>query len=85
MKSTIEQLTGAQRKALALFYETPTYEALKALCQLEIDGLAKDALDSPSQEQTRYYAGQAQMASKLVKLIRQLYKESLKSDDKQKG
>lgn len=51
----------------------PSYKVLKKLCQLEIDGLAKDALVSQNQEQTRELNGQAMMASKLPKLIRGLY------------
>lgn len=86
MKSTVEQLTKVERQALVHFYETVPFEALKHLCQLEIDGLAKDALDSQSQEQTRYYAGQAAMATKLIKIIRQLYKDDKESREKhQKG
>lgn len=84
MKSTVEQLSPAERAALVHFYDTEAYKALKKLCQLEIDGLGKDALGSPDHEQTRYYSGQASMAAKLPKVIRQLYQEAEENKQKTK-
>ena len=83
MKSTVEQLTSAERKALVLFYDTPAYNALKHLCQLEIDGLGKDALASQDHNQTRWLGGEANMAAKIPKIVRQLYKESEDNKEKQ--
>ena len=80
MKSTIEQLSAAELKALVLWYNTASFNAYKRLCQLEIDGLGKDALGSPNHDQTRFYSGQASMAAKLPKMIKGLYEEN-----KQKG
>lgn len=82
MKSTVDLLTDKQREALALFYGTDAFDAIKQLCKLEIEGLGKDALASPDHEQTRFYAGQAAMAAKLPKVIRMLYK--VKEDNKAK-
>jgi hypothetical protein len=80
MKSTVDQLTNKERELLALFYDTETYKALKQLCKYEIDGLGQDALASPDHNMTRWYSGQATMATKLPKLIRELFKE--KEDNK---
>lgn len=76
MKSTVELLTAKERELLVHFYGTPTYDAIKRLCKMEIDGLGKDALVSPNHEQTRFYSGQAVMAAKIPKVIRELYKQS---------
>ncbi len=84
MKSTVEQLTPDERKALVLFYDTKAYEAFKRLCELEIEGLGKDALGSTEHSQTRWFGGQANMAAKLPKLIRELHKESEANKEKQK-
>lgn len=78
MKSTLEQLSASKKQALALFYDTEAYKALKELCELEIDGLGKDALGSPSHEQTKWFGGQASMAAKIPKIIKELYIESNK-------
>lgn len=83
MKSTLEKLSYKEQELLALFYDTETYKALKHLCQLEIDGLGKDALASIGHEWTRYYSGQAEMAAKIPKIIRELYRD--KDKNKQKG
>lgn len=82
MKSTLEELTAAEKKALAHFYGTSAYDVLKKLCHLEIEGLGKDALGSPNHEQTKFYSGQAVMAAKLPKLIRELHKETEKNRKK---
>lgn len=78
MKSTVDLLTKKEKEALALWYETPSFMALKKLCELEIEGLGKDALGSPSHEATKYYAGQADMAAKLIKVVGGIYKENVK-------
>lgn len=68
-------MTAKEKELLINFYGTPTFDAIKKLYKLEIDGLGKDALASPDHETTRFYAGQATMATKIPKLIRHLYKE----------
>lgn len=75
MKSTVEQLSDNEREALAHLYELPGYKAFVKLCRMEIVGLGADALNSQDHELTRYYSGQATMASKLPKIIRELHKE----------
>lgn len=72
MKSTIDQLTPKDRIALAHWYGTESYNALKKLLRLEIEGLGKDALGSPNHEQTKYFAGEAAMAAKIPKIVKQL-------------
>ena len=74
MKSSLDRLTPKQKEDLALFYDSDAYNALQALCRYEIEGLGKDALDSPDHDQTRFYSGQANMAAKIPKIIRELYK-----------
>lgn len=78
--STLEQLSPAYRKALATLYETDAYKAIKQLCELEINGLGKDALGSQSHDMTRFYAGQAYMAAKLPRSIKQLHKEAQENE-----
>jgi hypothetical protein len=78
MKSTLEDLSASEKNALALFYDSAAYKALRHLCQAEIEGLGKDALLSQSHEHTRWLGGQADMAAKILKIIRELYKESQK-------
>ena len=78
MKSTVEQLSPAERKALALWYDTESYKAHKKLCKLEIEGLGKDALGSQSHDETRFYSGQASMAAKLPKIVKNIYEDSVK-------
>ena len=78
MRSSVEQLTPSERKALILWYDTEAFKAFKQFCKLEIEGLGKDALDSPSHDMTRFYSGQANMAAKMPKMIRALYEESNK-------
>lgn len=75
MKSTLDSLTPNDKEALAHLYELPGYKALVKLCNLEIKGLAADCLASQNMEMVKYLSGQATMAAKLPKLIRQLYKE----------
>lgn len=86
MKSTLDQLTSSERKALVLFYDTEAYKALKRLCELEIAGLGKDALGSTDHNQTRWLGGEANMAAKIPKIVRELFKESVSNEEKkQKG
>ncbi|CAB4176478.1 hypothetical protein UFOVP1522_49 [uncultured Caudovirales phage] len=80
MKSTLDRLAPKQKTALVNFYGTDAYEALKQLCKYEVEGLGKDALGSTSHEQTKLYSGQAMMAVKLPKIIKQLYEESKKNE-----
>lgn len=77
MKSTIEQLTPKDRVALAHWYGTESFNALKKLLQFEIDGLGKDALASLDHEQTRFLSGQASMAVKIPKIVKQLSEQKV--------
>lgn len=76
MKSTVEQLNTKEKAALALLFGTDAFQALKKICQLEIDGVAKDALASTEINQVYFFRGEASMAKKLPKLVEQIYKES---------
>ncbi len=75
MKSTLDKLSDNEKEALAHLYELPGFKALVKVCRLEIEGLAYDALVSPNLETTKYLNGQAVMAEKLPKIVRELYKE----------
>lgn len=82
MKTTVELLSSNERAALALLFGTDAYNALRHLCQLEIDGLAKDALGAQNMEALNYSRGQAAMAKKLPLIIKQIYGETEKSEKK---
>lgn len=81
MKSIVEQLSGKERDALALFYGTDAFAAFKKICQLEINGLGKDALAANTMDQVNFFKGRASMAKELYKLIEATYKD----EDKQKS
>lgn len=76
MKSTVEQLTPKDRKTLSTFYETDTYAALKRLCELERDELARDAIEQRDIAEVRYMHGQAMSLKKLFQTIKDLNKKS---------
>lgn len=76
MKSTVEQLSPADRKALALWYDSNSYNAFRRLIDIERIELAKDAIDQIDIKQVRYISGQAASLKRLVGTLRQIYKES---------
>lgn len=78
MKTTVELLTSNERAALALFFGTDAYAAFKHLCQLEINGIAKDALGAGNMEAVNFCRGQAAMAKKLPLIVRDIYQETEK-------
>lgn len=78
MKSTVEHLTPAERKALVLFYDTPAYQALRHLVDLERLELAKDHVDQTDILQVRYLSGQTAGLKKLVGTLVTIYKDSNK-------
>ena len=75
MKSTLDRLSDNEKEALAHLYELPGFKALVKVCKLEIEGLALDALTSANHETTKFLNGQAVMAEKLPKIVRELYRE----------
>lgn len=79
MKSTVEQLSPKDKKALALFYETDAYSALKHFAELEITALGVDALIQTEITQVHYLRGRASWANELCILIRKISKETEKS------
>lgn len=80
MKSTVEQLNSKEKAALALLFGTDAFAALRKICQLEINGVAKDALAATDITQVYFFRGEASMAKKLPKLIEQIYKENGKKN-----
>lgn len=76
MKSTIEQLTLNEKKALAHWYNTDSYKALEHLARLEVQGLGADALVAPTLEQVKYLQGRSSWLVDLFKLIRMIHKEN---------
>lgn len=82
MKTTVQLLSSNERMALALFFGTDAFAALRHLCQLEIDGLAKDALSAQDMDAVRYSQGQAAMAKKLPLILKEIYNETEKSEKK---
>lgn len=78
MKSTVELLNSKERAALALFFGTDAFTAFRRVAQLEIDGLAKDALGATTMDQVNFLKGRAAMAKELPLLIELIYKQSEK-------
>lgn len=78
MKSTLEELSAADRKALAHFYETPAYAALRKLIDLERLELAKSHVDQVDILQVRYLSGQTSSLKKLIGTLQENFKASNK-------
>lgn len=78
MKSTLEQLTAAERKALAHLYETDGYMALRKLIDIERLELAKSHVDQIDILQIRYLSGQTSSLKKLVGTLQENFKASNK-------
>mgnify|MGYP001562310984 CR=1 FL=1 len=74
MKSTLDQLSAKEREALARLYEMDGYTALKRLCELEILGLGKDALQAPDIGVVNLLQGKAIMAKNIPTIIHNEYK-----------
>jgi hypothetical protein len=75
MKSTLEQLSKNERDALARFYETDGYKALKRLIEIERLEIAKDHVDVSDIMMIRYLSGQAQSLKKLINTLTENYKQ----------
>lgn len=78
MKSVIEQLTPTEKKLLALLYDTPTYNALVKLIQLERVELSKDAIEQRDIGEVRYLNGGYMKLKGLLVTIKEIYKTSEK-------
>lgn len=84
MKSTVEQLTTQERTALALFYDTPAYKAIKRLLELERLNIAtKLLLLNPSIEGhfISKHQGRAEMAKDINLMIRDNYREHIRTEE----
>lgn len=79
ISSTLKKLSPAERDALARFYETDGYKALKKFCELDIAGLGKDALVAKDMEELNRFRGQAEILANLPVLIRELFLEMNKT------
>lgn len=78
MKSTVEQLTAEERKALALFYDTEAYKALEKLIGFEKTQYAEQHVGQLEIGQIRYLTGMVGSLNKLLNLLQENYKESVK-------
>lgn len=83
MKSTertIDQLTVDQRELLARFYDTPTYNALKHLLELERFNTATKLVDINPTDivAVARHQGRADACKKLHLTIKANYKENIK-------
>lgn len=78
MKSTQDSLSPKEKEALALFYDSAAHRALIHIRDIEVSGLAADALLSDTQERTMYLRGQTVWANQLLKMIEDIYKQSQK-------
>jgi hypothetical protein len=73
MKSTLEKLSKADKQALAHFYDTDSYKALRRLVDLERIELAKDHVDQTDMMLVRYLSGQIQGLKKLILTLKTNY------------
>lgn len=78
MKSVIDQLKPADRKTLALFYESQVFEALRKLIDLERLSLAKDAIEQTEIGNVRYLNGGAVSLKKLIYTVKEISKQTSK-------
>ncbi len=78
MRSTLEQLSEKERKALANFYGTDAEKALRKLIDLERLNLAKDHVDQVDILQVRYLSGAAHSLKQLVFTLKTNYKDNNK-------
>jgi hypothetical protein len=74
MKSVTEQLSQSEQKLLALFYGTPTYNAVKKLIDIERLELAKDAIEQLEIGQVRWMNGGSTKLKGLLLTIKELNK-----------
>lgn len=84
MKSTVEQLTTQERTALALFYDTPAYRALKRLLELGRLNTATKLLElDPTIHHTimAQHQGRAMFAKELNQEIKHNYKEYVRTEE----
>lgn len=84
MKSTVEQLTTAQRRALALFYDTPAHEALKKLLELERLNTAGKLLLLDPTEHSHFiskHQGRAEGFKDLNLIIKDNYKTYVQTEE----
>ena len=81
MKSTLDQLSAADKEALALLYDTKGYEVLKKIHKLEQFGLGQDALaEREDLGQIRFLNGRLYQSKATLALIRESYKQANKDE-----
>jgi hypothetical protein len=84
MKSTVEQLTTQERQALALFYDTPAFRALKRLLELErLNTATKLLLLDPNTDShfISKHQGRAEAFKDLNLLIKDNYKQHIRTEE----
>lgn len=87
MKSTVEQLTTQERTALALWYDSQTYKALRKLLELERANTAtKLLLLNPNTEHhfISKHQGRAEMCKDLHQLLKSNYQEYVRTEESNK-
>ncbi len=82
IRSSIDQLSPAERLILAQWYDTPSYKALRKLVDIERMELAKDHVDQIDILQVRYLSGQTSSLRRLIEQLANLYKDHLKNEEK---
>jgi hypothetical protein len=78
MKSSLSQLTDAERQTLALLYNKPDFKALTKLINIERLELAKDAIEQKDIGEVRYLHGQSVALQKLLGTLRSNFKDDNK-------
>lgn len=87
MKSTVEQLTTEERKALALWYDTSTYKIVKKLLEIErLNTATKLLLLNPTTDGhfISKHQGRAEMCKDLHQLVKDNYKTNIRTEESNK-
>lgn len=75
LASSLEKLSPKEREALARWYDSDSWKALRHLVDVERMMLAKDHVDQIDIMQIRYLSGQANGLKKLILTLAKNYKD----------
>lgn len=74
MSSIVSKLTATDKKALALFYETPTYSSFLKLLKLAKANAAMKCLDAIDFNQVKHLQGQKAALEAIEGALKEIYK-----------
>lgn len=83
MKTTVELLTTAERRALALWYDTASYKALKKLLKLERENTATKLIDIDPTDSVSIarHQGRADFAKQLHLKMKDNYQVHVRTEE----